>query len=502
MNKYQQICMQQPSSEDITGIKELFQTGVLGNNWENYYWCGKCLCAYDKDDIDVNMIINVFDTAIKNGLSHRSDRCCFIDTIKILATLNSRIRNYDAVLNYLNTILEWDSDSPDWVYHDFVSAQIHTESIRRILKNPGFFLSDLKHNDSNSDQVKNKQRKIFKEFLIEAVKRICNNPNITVDYNTIALAASDYNLTDTNIWQYFTNAVNGRIPPNINSIIENDVEEERTTTKDIDDRPLIISIFPENESASDVTQLQVNDKMKEKLSDALNQLETAEKKLLQRESDLAEKEQQIKELKAKYDELKHTAKSKISSQNALQKQISQAYDENEALKVEVKALKEYKEAALKKAATDPIIDIVSHMHIFLYSAQVALASWLSSKLPHCEKDWWDQCVMNSLSYEQLERAHDSRKSTLQEFDLAALLRIMSRNFVKLKVFTRFDSEDRANLTKMFMVRNNWAHLNTELPDKEKILEDLNAIAKFMKTICCPKHTEVSGFALLVNKMKI
>ncbi len=502
MNKFQQICMRRPSTEDITSIKELLKSGALGNDWENYYWCGKCLCAYDRDDININLLIDIFDSAIKNGLSHRANRYFFIDTIKALATLNSRIRKYDAVLNYLNTILEWDTNSPDWVYHDFVSAQIHTGSIRRILKNPGIFLSDLKHNDSNSDQIKNKQRKIFREFLIESVKWMCNNPNNTVDYNTIAKAASGYDLVDTNIWQYFTDAVNGRIPPNIDSILEKDAEKERTTTKDIDDRPLIISIFPENESIAGDTQQQVNAEMKEKLSDALFQLETAEKKLLQRENDLSEKAQQIKDLKAKYEELKQTTNSKMADQNTLQERIRQACDENDALKAEINTLKNSKDAALKKAATDPVTDIVSHMHIFLYSTQVALASWLNSKLPHCDRDWWEQCVMNSLSYEQLERAHDSRKTTLREFDLAALLRIMSRNFAKLKVFTNLDSEDRACLTNMFLIRNSWAHLNIALLDKNNIKKDLDTVQKFMKAIDCPKQTEVSNYVLKVNEMYI
>ena len=502
MNKFQQIYMRQPHTDDIVKIKELFQNGDLGNNWENYYWCGKCLCSYDKDDIDVNLLMDVFDTAIKNGLSHRADRNYFIDTIKILATLNSRIGKYDAVLNYLNTILEWDSDSPDWVYHDFVSAQIHTGNIRRVLKTPGFFLSDLKHNDTNSDQIRNKQRKIFKEFLIEAVKRISVDPRITIDYHTIAKAASEYDMTNTKCWKYFTDAVNGKILPDINTILENDAEEERITTKETEGRPFIISVSPENETNASNSQQQVNVEMQEKLTDALNQLETAERKLLQRESDLAEKEQQIKELYAKFEELKRTAKNKTSAQNALQERIRQACKENDALKAEVKALKKDKEAALKEAATDPITDIVSHMHIFLYSTQVALAAWLNAKLPHCDKDWWEQCVLNSLSYEQLERAHDDRKSSLREFDLAALLRIMSRNFVKLKTFTSLNSDDRACLTKMFLVRNNWAHLNTELPDKEGIHDDLCVIGQFMKTINCNKQDEVNQFSMAVSKMNI
>lgn len=65
-----------------------------------------------------------------------------------------------------------------------------------------------------------------------------------------------------------------------------------------------------------------------------------------------------------------------------------------------------------------------------------------------------------------------------------------------------DSNDRACLTKMFIVRNNWTHLKTDLPDKKELQDDLDTIKQFIKVINCSKQTEESNFLELVNKMKI
>ena len=71
--------------------------------------------------------------------------------------------------------------------------------------------------------------------------------------------------------------------------------------------------------------------------------------------------------------------------------------------------------------------IVSKVNSFLHEATLSLAAWLESILPRVSSSWWDDCVMNSLSYSQREKATNNHFNKLLDFDLAALLRIANKS---------------------------------------------------------------------------
>ena len=64
--------------------------------------------------------------------------------------------------------------------------------------------------------------------------------------------------------------------------------------------------------------------------------------------------------------------------------------------------------------------------------------------------------------------------------------------------------DRDSLQKMFEVRNRWAHMDSNLPDKEAVKGDLYAIADFMMPLPCSKEAtrEVNDYAKVVAKMTL
>ena len=48
--------------------------------------------------------------------------------------------------------------------------------------------------------------------------------------------------------------------------------------------------------------------------------------------------------------------------------------------------------------------IVSRMNSYLHTSANVLAEWLGSLLPRASDDWWEECVLDKLSYNQREMA--------------------------------------------------------------------------------------------------
>ena len=61
----------------------------------------------------------------------------------------------------------------------------------------------------------------------------------------------------------------------------------------------------------------------------------------------------------------------------------------------------------------------------------ALCEWLSDALPKLDAAWWSSLVISQLSYQQRERVERQGIDSLRHLDLAALLRVMDRNWYEL-----------------------------------------------------------------------
>lgn len=132
--------------------------------------------------------------------------------------------------------------------------------------------------------------------------------------------------------------------------------------------------------------------------------------------------------------------------------------------------------------------IISSMNAFLHEASKTMLNWLNTLLPMVTDNWWDECVMPSLSFTQHEIAVEKGFSKLSDFDLAALLRIANKSWYDLQTVILLSSYERENIRKMISVRNNWAHCITELPGKDVILQDLNILLAFTEQFDGDKDT--------------
>ena len=65
--------------------------------------------------------------------------------------------------------------------------------------------------------------------------------------------------------------------------------------------------------------------------------------------------------------------------------------------------------------------IVSSMHMYLRKAANVLVKWLGMLLPQASENWWDECVIENLSYNRRDTTRFKDFTKLEDFDLAALL---------------------------------------------------------------------------------
>ena len=124
--------------------------------------------------------------------------------------------------------------------------------------------------------------------------------------------------------------------------------------------------------------------------------------------------------------------------------------------------------------------IVSQVNSFLHEATLSLATWLENILPRVSPSWWEDCVMNSLSYSQREKAKNDHFTKLSDFDLAALLRIANKSWYDMRTIAFLPTEEREVVRDMIGVRNNWAHCSAELPGKDTIIGDLKTTIKLIQ----------------------
>ncbi len=126
--------------------------------------------------------------------------------------------------------------------------------------------------------------------------------------------------------------------------------------------------------------------------------------------------------------------------------------------------------------------IVSKVNEYLHAATKELCTWLQKMLPRVTENWWQECVISNLSYTQKQLALDNGYTKLEQFDLAALLRITDKSWYDMRSFAYLPTSEREYVRAMMKLRNNWAHCAGILPDKDIVLNDLNVLYNFFESV--------------------
>ena len=149
-------------------------------------------------------------------------------------------------------------------------------------------------------------------------------------------------------------------------------------------------------------------------------------------------------------------------------------------------------------------EVVSKINKYIHMSTKVLADWLFERLPKLSSTWWNECVLDKLSYNQRMIAEEKSFSALSDFDLAALLRIADKNWYALREIAYLPTKERECIRKMVSVRNNWAHCAGNLPGKDAIISDINTILEFLGQLNCDMqlYREIEQFLLEVEKSNL
>ena len=123
----------------------------------------------------------------------------------------------------------------------------------------------------------------------------------------------------------------------------------------------------------------------------------------------------------------------------------------------------------------------SKMNEYMFRLNRKMSEWLSKKLPKITDDWWQDLVINNLSPHQRENVLRGDIKEIEGLDLAALLRIVYRNWFVITGMFYLNNKEREKIHDMQQIRNDWAHIAQNRIYKEKVINDINVIIDLMYT---------------------
>ena len=131
------------------------------------------------------------------------------------------------------------------------------------------------------------------------------------------------------------------------------------------------------------------------------------------------------------------------------------------------------------------------MNGLIQLASVEFVRFLSLKLPEMTSDWWQKHVIDRLSFQQQRMVQDRRITTLQQFDFAALLRILDQNWYEIGKDLPQGREARTWIKELQTVRNKWAHMSTEALPPSEIYRDADTLGRLLTVLDSAPETRAA-----------
>lgn len=144
--------------------------------------------------------------------------------------------------------------------------------------------------------------------------------------------------------------------------------------------------------------------------------------------------------------------------------------------------------------------IISKINDFSFRLNQQMIKWLSSKLPKITDDWWQEMVLDNLSYLQRLHVNQHNITTLNGLDLAAILRIIDRNWFVITSQFFINNKEREKIKDMITIRNSWAHITSSDISKDKTVSDIAVIISLMEAFDSPADDirDAEAFQLAVE----
>ncbi|MGR8935733.1 MAG: Swt1 family HEPN domain-containing protein [Gammaproteobacteria bacterium] len=109
-----------------------------------------------------------------------------------------------------------------------------------------------------------------------------------------------------------------------------------------------------------------------------------------------------------------------------------------------------------------------------------LVQILKNTLPVISPDWWESLVIKNLTFSQQTFAREQRQQSLEQLDLAALLRVVDQNWYDLSRQLGLNASARNWLKEAMTIRNRWAHAPAGSLDDDAIYRDLDTIERLLQ----------------------
>ena len=147
----------------------------------------------------------------------------------------------------------------------------------------------------------------------------------------------------------------------------------------------------------------------------------------------------------------------------------------------------------------------NNLNSLFQKVTIRLAAYLDKVLPPLFEDWWNEAVVNMLSFQQRRRVNERGINSLTSLDLAALIRVLDQNWYQISTRLDLTSEARHFVKEMQTVRNRWAHATTEGFPLEDIYRDLDTLQRFSTVIGADdillQEVRATKMALLAREMR-
>lgn len=115
-------------------------------------------------------------------------------------------------------------------------------------------------------------------------------------------------------------------------------------------------------------------------------------------------------------------------------------------------------------------------------ATAELTRFLANNLPKLRAEWWQKHVVDRLSFQQQRIVQERGQKTLQELDLAALLRTLDQNWYELSSTLQWPRENRTFVKEFQTVRNKWAHLSAQAMPSSEVYRDADTLGRLLAMI--------------------
>jgi len=112
----------------------------------------------------------------------------------------------------------------------------------------------------------------------------------------------------------------------------------------------------------------------------------------------------------------------------------------------------------------------------------SLYRFLEGILPTIQENWWDKCVVGTLTFQQQRLVEEKKIGSLAGLDLAALLRVLDQNWFEIAHKASLPRDARNWVKEMQAIRNRWAHRSGSPPSQDDLYRDLDTLQRLLEMI--------------------